>query len=111
MPDANNVNPGVPTDQNPRVPPEVNSAFPWVRVFTSDKEFGEKAVEAIKSQFSNAFTNRGEVEWKKQKEGKPIKVEFFYTLGQDKTKKGADVDTVDEILAFVLNELHAMGAR
>lgn len=100
-----------PKDQNPTVPPQYNSAFPWVRVFTSDAEFGKAAVQAIKSQFSNAFTNRGVVEWKKAKANKPVKVEFFYTLGQDKTKKGEEVDTIDEILTFVLSELHNMGAR
>jgi len=108
---VNNVNPGVPTDPNPRVPPDVSRAFPWVRVFTSDKAFGEAAVEAIKSKYTNAFANRGVVEWKKQREGKPIKVEFFYTLGQEDTRKGEDVDTLEEILAFVLQELQAMGAR
>jgi hypothetical protein len=108
---ANNMNQGVPTDPNPRVPPDVSRAFPWVRVFTSDKEFGQAAVKAIKDTYSNAFTDRGVVQWKKQREDKPIKVEFFYTLGREHTRKGEEVDTLEKILAFVLQELHAMGAR
>ncbi len=112
MSDSNNVNPGVPTDTNPRVPGSVSTAFPWVRIFTNNKEFGKAAVEAIKSKYTNAFNKqRGVVEWKKQREDKPIKVEFFYTLGQEDTRKDADVDTIEEILDFVLSELHLMAAR